>query len=85
MARSAESVELDAPTAGAWKEAAAMAIEAWPGAEEWSMRLVCTRGPEDGGPPTAYVLGQDLSRSSDPAARGRRRQSSPWREGCRAA
>ena len=27
------------------------------------MRLVCTRGPEDGGPPTAYVLGQDLSRS----------------------
>ena len=63
MARSAESVELELPSAGAWREAAAVAIEAWPGADEWSMRLVCTRGPEDGGPPTAYVLGQDLSPS----------------------
>jgi 4-amino-4-deoxychorismate lyase len=63
MARSAESVELGAPTAEAWREAVAVAIEAWPGAEEWSMRLVCTRGPEDGGPPSAYVLGQDLNGS----------------------
>ena len=61
MARSAESVQLQAPGADAWKLAAAAAIEAWPGGEEWSMRLVCTRGPEDGGPPSAYVLGQDLS------------------------
>jgi 4-amino-4-deoxychorismate lyase len=25
------------------------------------MRLVCTRGPEEGGDPTAYILGQELS------------------------
>ena len=27
------------------------------------MRLVCTRGPEEGGPPSAYVLAQELSPS----------------------
>ena len=63
MARSAESMELAAPGADAWKQAIAVAIAAWPGADEWSMRLVCTRGPEDGGPPVAYVLGQELSPS----------------------
>jgi 4-amino-4-deoxychorismate lyase len=61
MARSAESVQLEAPGPDAWKAAVAAAIEAWPGGEEWSMRLVCTRGPEDGGPPCAYALGQELS------------------------
>jgi 4-amino-4-deoxychorismate lyase len=65
LARSAELVQLDAPPAGAWRAAVATAIEAWPGPgpEEWSMRLVCTRGPEDQGPPFAYVLGQELSPS----------------------
>jgi 4-amino-4-deoxychorismate lyase len=63
LARSAELVQLHTPRADAWRTAVAAAIEAWPGPEEWSMRLVCTRGPEDQGPPFAYVLGQDLSPS----------------------
>jgi len=64
MARSAQSVQLKAPGPEAWRTAVDAAIEAWTGGEEWSMRLVCTRGPEDdGGPPCAYVLGQELSAS----------------------
>ncbi len=52
MARSADSVQLAAPGADAWREAVAVAIEAWPGGDEWSMRLVCTRGPRTGGRPS---------------------------------
>lgn len=63
MARSAQDVQLEVPGPDSWREAVATAIEAWQGDEEWSMRLVCTRGPEDGGTPFAYVLGQDLSTS----------------------
>lgn len=63
MARSADLTQLAAPPAAAWREAVSVAIEAWQGAPEWSMRLVCTRGPEDGGPPCAYVLGQPLGSS----------------------
>jgi 4-amino-4-deoxychorismate lyase len=63
MARSAGLVQLAAPPAAAWREAVAVAIEAWQGGEEWSMRLVCTRGPEDDSAPCAYVLGQRLSSS----------------------
>jgi 4-amino-4-deoxychorismate lyase len=63
MARSASMVALDMPPATAWREAVALATGAWTGPEEWELRLVCTRGPEEGGPPTAYVLGQELSAS----------------------
>jgi 4-amino-4-deoxychorismate lyase len=63
LARSAQDVQLEAPGPAAWRAAVAAAIEAWQGEEEWSMRLVCTRGPEDGVAPCAYVLGQDLSSS----------------------
>jgi 4-amino-4-deoxychorismate lyase len=61
MARSALLTELEVPGPGAWRAAVAAAIEAWQGGDEWSMRLVCSRGPEDGGAPSAYVLGQELS------------------------
>ncbi len=61
MARSAELTQLEVPGPDAWRAAVAAAIEAWQGDEEWSMRLVCSRGPEDGDAPSAYVLGQDLS------------------------
>ena len=61
LARSASSIGLDLPSPVAWREAVAAGIAAWPGGQEWEMRLVCTRGPEEGGPPTAYVLGQELS------------------------
>jgi 4-amino-4-deoxychorismate lyase len=63
MARSAELVQLEAPGPRSWKAAVAVAVDAWRGGEEWSMRLVCTRGPEDETAPCAYVLGQELSSS----------------------
>jgi 4-amino-4-deoxychorismate lyase len=61
LARSAKAVDLALPGPEAWEEAVAAAIAAWGGSAEWEARLVCTRGPEEGGPPTAYVLGQELS------------------------
>jgi 4-amino-4-deoxychorismate lyase len=61
LARSAAMIELAAPGRAAWEAAIAVALRAWSGPEEWAMRLVCTRGPEGGGAPTAYVLGQELS------------------------
>jgi 4-amino-4-deoxychorismate lyase len=61
MARSASMVALEMPPAPAWRDAVALAVDAWAGPSEWEVRLVCTRGPEEGGPPTAYVLGQELS------------------------
>lgn len=61
LARSAGSIGLVLPSPVAWREAVAAGIGAWLGGQEWEMRLVCTRGPEEGGPPTAYVLGQELS------------------------
>ncbi|HTT88156.1 MAG TPA: aminodeoxychorismate lyase [Acidimicrobiales bacterium] len=63
LARSAELVQLEVPGRDAWKAAVSAAIGAWPGGDEWSMRLVCTRGPEDVVAPSAYVLGQELSGS----------------------
>lgn len=60
LARSAHLMELELPPAAQWRAAVACAIGIWLGPEEWEMRLVCTRGPEEGGPPTAYVLGQEL-------------------------
>ena len=58
--RSARLADIELPARAAWKEAVELAVESWQGAAEWEMRLVCTRGPEEGGPPTAYVLGQEL-------------------------
>ncbi len=58
--RSACLADIELPARAAWKEAVELAVESWQGAAEWEMRLVCTRGPEEGGPPTAYVLGQEL-------------------------
>ena len=61
MARSAEMVSLELPPAYEWEAAVAAGAAAWAGSEEWEMRLVCTRGPEEGGRPTAYALGQELT------------------------
>jgi 4-amino-4-deoxychorismate lyase len=61
LARSARLMDLDLPAPGLWREAVEAAVEAWTGGPEWEMRLVSTRGPEGGGPTTAYVLGQALS------------------------
>jgi 4-amino-4-deoxychorismate lyase len=61
LARSADMVDVDLPVADAWSAAVELAIESWKGSDGWEMRLVCTRGPEEGGLPCAYVLGQELS------------------------
>lgn len=65
MVHSAEMVSLELPSLAAWREAVAAGVDAgvavWSGLEEWEMRLVCTRGREAGGAPTAYVLGQPLT------------------------
>jgi 4-amino-4-deoxychorismate lyase len=63
MGRSAAMIELGVPGSAAWRAAVGAAIGAWTGPDEWEMRLVCTRGPEEGGPPSAYVLAQELSPS----------------------
>jgi 4-amino-4-deoxychorismate lyase len=62
LARSADMASLALPGAGDWVAAVAAAVAAWRGSDEWEARLVCTRGPEEGGQPVAYVLGQELSR-----------------------
>jgi 4-amino-4-deoxychorismate lyase len=59
--RSAQQVDLEVPEVGAWRAAVSAGVAAWRGGQEWEMRLVCTRGPEQGGNPTAYVLGQELT------------------------
>ena len=61
LAHSAGLMELPVPGPDEWQAAVTAATRAWGGPEEWEMRLVCTRGPEEGGPPTAYVLGQELT------------------------
>lgn len=57
LARSAARLELSPPDRADWQRAATTAINAWQGGEEMVLRTVLTRGPEHGGPPTAYVLG----------------------------
>jgi 4-amino-4-deoxychorismate lyase len=63
LARSAYLVDLDVPPPRAWAAAVDAAISAWSGEAQWEMRLVCTRGPEGGGEPSSYVLGQELAAS----------------------
>jgi 4-amino-4-deoxychorismate lyase len=55
MARSAARLELPLPALDRVRTLATAASGAWPAAEEAALRLVCTRGPEDGGDPTLYA------------------------------
>jgi 4-amino-4-deoxychorismate lyase len=55
MARSAARLALDLPPRAALVELAGQACAAWPSGVEGALRLICTRGPEDGGPVTAYA------------------------------
>jgi 4-amino-4-deoxychorismate lyase len=61
LERSGCLTALDVPPREQWRQAVAEAVRLWTGAGEWELRLVCTRGPEEGGSPTAYVLGQELT------------------------
>jgi 4-amino-4-deoxychorismate lyase len=55
MSRSAGLLALPLPPRAELVELAGQACAAWPTGLEGALRLVCTRGPEDGGPITAYA------------------------------
>jgi 4-amino-4-deoxychorismate lyase len=55
MSRSAALLALPLPSRAELVELAGQACAAWPDSAEGALRLVCTRGPEDGGPVTAYA------------------------------
>lgn len=55
MAGSAARLELVLPPREALVELATQAVGAWPADVEGAMRLVCTRGPEDGGEVTVFA------------------------------
>jgi 4-amino-4-deoxychorismate lyase len=69
MARSAALLGLDLPARADLVELAAQACAAWPADTEGALRLVCTRGPEDGGPVTVYAT---VSAIAPAAIAGRR-------------
>ena len=55
MASSAARLELDLPDAAALTDLATTACAAWSSHSEGALRLVCTRGPEQGGPATVFA------------------------------
>ena len=55
MARSAARLDLALPDREDLAALAGEACAAWPAELEGSLRLICTRGPEDGGPVTCYA------------------------------
>jgi 4-amino-4-deoxychorismate lyase len=55
MSRSARLLDLDLPPSGALIELVGQALAEWPDGVEGAVRLVCTRGVEDGGPVTAFA------------------------------
>lgn len=70
MARSAASLALDLPARDALAELAGQACAAWPDDTEGALRLVCTRGPEDGGGPVTVFA--TLAPLPDAVRRARR-------------
>jgi 4-amino-4-deoxychorismate lyase len=69
MRRSAARLELTLPDRSALVDLSATACGAWDPTVEGGLRLVCTRGPEAGGPPSVYAT---VSRIGDKQLRGRR-------------
>jgi 4-amino-4-deoxychorismate lyase len=55
MAQSAVRLEIDLPARDALDELTAQALDGWPAGVEASLRIVCTRGAESGGPVTLYA------------------------------
>ncbi|MEP6696645.1 MAG: aminotransferase class IV [Pseudonocardiales bacterium] len=55
LVNSAVRMDLAVPSPPEWRELASTALDAWPADREGVLRLVCTRGPEAGGPPTVYA------------------------------
>ena len=64
MRGSAERLALPLPADADLAGLARQACAAWPAGDEGALRLVCTRGPEDGGPPTVYATVAPVPESS---------------------
>jgi 4-amino-4-deoxychorismate lyase len=69
MARSAARMDLELPHRDALAELTGQALAAWPIATEGALRLVCTRGLEDGGPVTVYAT---VAGITEPTRKARR-------------
>ncbi|EOM74394.1 aminodeoxychorismate lyase [Rhodococcus rhodnii] len=61
MQQSAAMLDLAVPSAKDWLAAIDVAATQWGDTAEGAMRLVCTRGPESGGDPTAFVSVSGIS------------------------
>jgi 4-amino-4-deoxychorismate lyase len=61
LAESAARLDLPVPDADAWRETVAKVVAAWGDPGEAMLRLVYTRGPEGGGPPTGFALVSPLT------------------------
>ena len=70
MQVSARMMELDLPAPEDWQPAIRAVLAGWTGGPEMVLRLIATRGPEDGGEPTCYVIGSALAESAVAARRG---------------
>ncbi|MGK5674820.1 aminotransferase class IV [Micromonospora sp. URMC 106] len=55
LSRAAAAVELALPPAGVLVDLLETVSAGWPAEVEGALRLVCTRGPEGGGPPSVYA------------------------------
>ncbi|MEV4119221.1 aminotransferase class IV [Micromonospora sp. NPDC049645] len=69
LAAAATAVELDLPPTSALIDLLDEVRAGWPEQVEGALRLVCTRGPEGGGPPTVYATLAEVP----PASRAARR------------
>lgn len=69
LGRAAADVDLALPDADALVELLETACADWPAEREGGLRLVCTRGPEGGGPPTVYATLTEVSAASRAARR----------------
>jgi 4-amino-4-deoxychorismate lyase len=67
MARSAALLGLDLPGEAALRGLVDQVVAAWPATREGSLRVICTRGGEDGGPVTVFatvsIVGEALRRA----------------------
>ncbi|WP_192772026.1 aminotransferase class IV [Plantactinospora soyae] len=69
LVRSAPALDLPLPDAAALRELLDTACAGWPVGTEGALRLVCTRGPEGGGPGTVYATLAEVPAASRRARR----------------
>lgn len=62
--RSAARTGIAVPDREVWHRGLASIVDAWDGGPEIAVRLVVTRGPMGGGPPTCYLLADPVSEAA---------------------